>query len=133
MTEADRAYWKKFLGNGNSQPLTVQTLPDAPGWRQFMSAETFEATAVEAQQRWQAVQDLSQEDLRGQERGASFKINSEYDEVTHAVNAALHLRRPLLVTGKPGSGKTSLAYAIAHELQLGIVLSWPINARSQQF
>jgi MoxR-like ATPase len=47
-----------------------------------------------------------------------------------SVNAALALRRPLLITGRPGAGKTSLAYAIAHELQLGSVLSWSITART---
>ncbi len=46
------------------------------------------------------------------------------------VNAALHLRRPLLVTGHPGTGKSSLARAIAHELSLGRVLTWPVNSRS---
>ena len=53
------------------------------------------------------------------------------EEVRLAVNAAIHLRRPLLVTGNPGTGKTSLAYAIAHELQLGRVLCWPITPRSE--
>lgn len=53
------------------------------------------------------------------------------EEVRLAVNAAIHLRRPLLVTGNPGTGKTSLAYAIAHELQLGRVLSWPITPRTE--
>ncbi|MEV8226708.1 MoxR family ATPase [Streptomyces sp. NPDC079167] len=48
----------------------------------------------------------------------------------HLVNLALHLRRPLLITGKPGVGKSTLAYAVAHELQLGQVLRWPITSRS---
>lgn len=46
------------------------------------------------------------------------------------VNAALYLRRPLLITGRPGVGKTSLAHAVAWELKLGEVLIWPINTRS---
>ena len=33
-----------------------------------------------------------------------------------AVNAALILGRPLLVTGEPGTGKTQLAYSIAYEI-----------------
>ncbi|MFJ4368878.1 AAA family ATPase [Streptomyces chartreusis] len=49
---------------------------------------------------------------------------------TDVVNAALHLRRPLLVSGHPGTGKSSLAHAIASELELGPVLHWPINSRS---
>ncbi|MCT2584308.1 AAA family ATPase [Actinophytocola gossypii] len=44
------------------------------------------------------------------------------------VNAALYLRRPLLVTGNPGIGKSSLAYRIARELGLGRVLRWPITS-----
>ena len=46
------------------------------------------------------------------------------------INAALYLRRPLLVTGKPGTGKTTLAYAVARQLKLGEVLKWPISTRS---
>lgn len=46
------------------------------------------------------------------------------------VNAALFLRRPLLVTGRPGTGKSTLAYSIARELKLGPVLRWPITSRS---
>jgi MoxR-like ATPase len=45
------------------------------------------------------------------------------------VNAALYLRRPLLVTGRPGTGKSSLAYRIARELGLGRVLRWPVTSR----
>jgi MoxR-like ATPase len=33
-----------------------------------------------------------------------------------AVNVALFLGQPLLVTGEPGTGKTLLAYSVAHEL-----------------
>lgn len=37
-------------------------------------------------------------------------------ELVKAVNVALYLRRPLLLEGEPGCGKTRLAFAIAHEL-----------------
>lgn len=36
--------------------------------------------------------------------------------LAEAVNIALYLRRPLLLEGEPGCGKTRLAYAIAYEL-----------------
>src|SRR5439155_26082125 len=52
------------------------------------------------------------------------------ENVVRMVNAALYLRRPLLVTGKPGTGKSTLAYSIAYELKLGPVLSWPITSQS---
>lgn len=52
------------------------------------------------------------------------------DEVVNAVNVALHLRRPLLITGNPGTGKSSLVYSVAQQLGLGDVLVWAINSRS---
>jgi MoxR-like ATPase len=71
-------------------------------------------------------------------RGRTFRlprhkgaITDEGERVRMAVNAAIHLRRPLLITGSPGTGKSSLAHAIAWELNLGPVLSWPITPRSQ--
>ncbi|MFF4396668.1 AAA family ATPase [Streptomyces sp. NPDC001480] len=51
-------------------------------------------------------------------------------QTVQLVNAALYLRRPLLVTGPPGTGKSSLVYAVARELRLGPVLRWNITSRS---
>jgi MoxR-like ATPase len=56
-----------------------------------------------------------------------YKANPD---IILTVNAALRLRRPLLVTGAPGTGKSSLAYSIAFELGLGPVLTWLITSRS---
>jgi MoxR-like ATPase len=86
---------------GNNQTSdAIFSLPEAPPWRQFATERP---------------------------RGATFQST---DEEIRAVNAAFYLRRPLLITGKPGTGKTSLAYAVAHELQLGRVLRWSITSRS---
>ncbi|MFE0254072.1 MoxR family ATPase [Streptomyces sp. NPDC059010] len=46
------------------------------------------------------------------------------------VNTAILLRRPLLVGGAPGSGRSALAYRIARELGLGPVLRWRITGGS---
>lgn len=64
---------------------------------------------------------------RGPRKGSRYVAS---DEAKRMVTAALILRRPLLVTGDPGCGKTSLAYAVAHELGLGPVLHWPVDSRS---
>ncbi|MFB6900595.1 hypothetical protein [Streptomyces hydrogenans] len=46
------------------------------------------------------------------------------------INTALLLHRPLLVTGRPGIGKSALACLVARELGLGRVLRWGIASRS---
>lgn len=47
-----------------------------------------------------------------------------------AVNAALLLHRPLLLTGPAGSGKSTLIKHVAHEVGLGRELHWHITSRS---
>ncbi|WP_404954902.1 AAA family ATPase [Streptomyces sp. 147326] len=60
-------------------------------------------------------------------RGADYVPDEPEKDV---VNTALYLRRPLLITGKPGVGKSTLAYSIAADLGLGPVLHWPITSRT---
>lgn len=50
---------------------------------------------------------------------ASFSGTDTYvstRELSTAVNAAIHLQKPLLIKGEPGTGKTLLAYEIAQAL-----------------
>lgn len=61
------------------------------------------------------------------ERGAGYIADEPEIDL---VNTALYLRRPLLVTGVPGVGKSTLAYSIAEDLGLGPVLRWPITSRT---
>ncbi|MCB0641242.1 MAG: MoxR family ATPase [Phaeodactylibacter sp.] len=48
-------------------------------------------------------------------------------ELQVAVNAAIHLQKPLLVKGEPGTGKTLLAHEIARALQKPII-TWHIKS-----
>jgi MoxR-like ATPase len=51
--------------------------------------------------------------------------------LVQAVNVALALGMPLLVTGEPGTGKTQLAYRMAAELGLGRPLRFDVKSSSQ--
>ncbi len=48
-----------------------------------------------------------------------------------AVNVAIKLRKPLLLTGKPGTGKSSVARSVAWQLQLGRPLEVVVKSDSQ--
>lgn len=93
--------WQIFRGSQESH--SVEKWPEPPPWRNFNKKETSKPARE------------------------TFQAN---DKVINAVNMAIYLHRPLLVTGKPGTGKSSLARAIASELELREVLHWPINTRS---
>jgi MoxR-like ATPase len=51
--------------------------------------------------------------------------------IAEIVNFAIALGRPLLVEGEPGCGKTTLARAIAHELDLGEPISMTVKSTFQ--
>ena len=51
-------------------------------------------------------------------------------ELVEAVNLAIYLKRPLLLKGKPGCGKTQLAEAVAHELGL-LLEAWYVKSTSR--
>ena len=51
------------------------------------------------------------------------------EELVEAVNLALYLKRPLLLRGDPGCGKTELARAVAYELKLPLHI-WTVKSTS---
>jgi hypothetical protein len=103
--------WRIYRGTG--RPLhdveIVNQLPPPPPWRRFRGEPPPGPGAPPS------------DDYEAERRlGAEFHL-TEKDIDPHEidmVNAALVLRRPLLVTGKPGSGKSALAYRISRELRL---------------
>jgi MoxR-like ATPase len=92
--------WELYNGNGEAHDVT---LPDPPPWRRFP--------------------------IRGADEGGDPTLIPT-PEIVRAVNAALYLRRPLLISGPPGSGKSSVAESVAHELRLGRVLRWHVTSHS---
>ena len=52
------------------------------------------------------------------------------DDLMSVVNAAVALRRPLLVKGEPGTGKTLLAHAVAEVLSRPLV-SWHVKSTTK--
>ncbi|MFG3323661.1 AAA family ATPase [Streptomyces sp. NPDC048171] len=109
--------WRIY--KGTSEPHDgIDRLPDPPPWRDFGDAED-EVTPFD--------RDVLVVGRRRLPRSAAYQAD---ESIIEAVNTALYLRRPLLVTGDPGVGKSTLADAVASELRLGKVLRWPVNSKS---
>ncbi len=119
----ERPDWWIYRGTG--QPLDGATLadllPPAPPWRAFDGGPLPDEEVVPPDE-GEAARRLGSEHRLTARHVDSHEIDM--------VNAALYLRRPLLVTGRPGSGKSSLAYRVSRELRLGRVLRWPITSHT---
>jgi MoxR-like ATPase len=107
--------WFIYRGDG-AEHDRIGDLPPPPPWRGFDADPPAGADPP-----------FVPED-RDKERRAGRRYRPD-PETVRLVNAALYLRRPLLVTGAPGTGKSTLATAIAFELRLGRVLRWNITSR----
>lgn len=117
MTESSE--WLIYRGAGEPHD-GIDRLPDPPPWRDFASrAEAAAGTNG----------DGSEDRRLGAHRHLA-ELHRPGAEELEMINAALYLRRPLLVTGSPGAGKSTLAHSVAYELGLGNVLRWPIVSRS---
>ncbi|MEU5958450.1 MoxR family ATPase [Streptomyces sp. NPDC047525] len=108
--------WPVYTGT-NEPHDGITRLPPPPPWRAFDGGPVLETPT----------DDGSATSPDRVHRAHTYRAT---ETCVQLVNAALYLRRPLLVTGPPGSGKSSLAYAVARELGLGPVLRWNITSRS---
>ena len=68
--------------------------------------------------------------VRSDARGERGRYLADPRLVT-AVNTALAVDQPILVTGEPGTGKTMLAWSVANELGLGPVLEFHTRSDHQ--
>ena len=117
MTTNDKD-WKLYLGRRERHDA-IERLPKPPAWRPHRAK-------VEVERPLPSLENDEGDDVQ-LERAKTFHATRTIREM---VNAALYLRRPLLVTGKAGSGKSSLVEAVAYELGLGRPLRWSVTSRS---
>ena len=111
--------WLIYEGTGGPDPDRIRRLPDPPPWRAFDAPVVpYEVPELDSTTR-----------RRLGARNVPLPIQDA--DTLELINAALYLRRPLLVTGEPGVGKSTLAHSIAYELDLGRVLEWPVVSRSE--
>jgi len=121
---ADGARPRWWIYRGTGEPLRDTTLgdllPPPPPWRAFDGSPEQDSPPDDEVETTRRL---------GSHRPAGHASAFAHREA-EMVNAALLLRRPLLVSGRPGTGKSSLAYRISRELRLGRVLRWHITSRT---
>ncbi|MCP2247890.1 AAA family ATPase [Lentzea aerocolonigenes] len=114
-----------WIYRGTGRPMydidLTQILPPPPPWRDYGGPLP--------QSGGHPPEDDGEADRR---LGSEFHLTEQHVDPRELdmVNASLYLRRPLLLTGKPGVGKSALAYRIARELRLGRVLKWSISTHT---
>ncbi|MFE7708864.1 AAA family ATPase [Streptomyces sp. NPDC057486] len=117
--------WLIYRGAGEPHDGIAQ-LPSPPPWRDFAAREA--PDPGDGGTGGDRADGSATRRLGGHRHIA--ELHRPGAEELEMINAALYLRRPLLVTGSPGAGKSTLAHSVAHELRLGRVLRWPIVSRS---
>ncbi|MEU6813517.1 MoxR family ATPase [Streptomyces sp. NPDC046860] len=120
MTESSE--WLIYRGAGEPHD-GMSRLPPPPPWRDF-SGRAADTARTEGEDG-----DGSRDRRLGAHRHLA-ELHRPGAEELEMINAALYLRRPLLVTGSPGAGKSTLAHSVAYELGLGEVLRWSVVSRS---
>jgi MoxR-like ATPase len=117
-TRSNETWW---LYRGSGQPLDPadrdQRWPKPPPWRTFFGAPDLPAPPADDRETRRRL-------------GAPSVAHSADPRAVSMVNAAIYLSRPIIVTGRPGSGKSALAHMVSRELGLGRVLRWPITSRT---
>lgn len=111
--------WLIYRGAGAPHD-DIARLPPPPPWRDFDGGPPLDPPGE--------LDSVSVRRLGVRSRQA--QMHRPGTQERELVNAALYLRRPLLVTGRPGSGKSTIAHSVAYELKLGRVLTWPVVSRS---
>lgn len=115
--QSKKIYDPNFSGDSPS-PAPLLLANEAPPWRRFSARQNVEKQEVPSPRK------MDEDQANTGRRYLSSATEAKL------IDAALVLRRPLLVTGQAGFGKTSLAYSVAWQLGLGNVLRWGVTSRS---